>query len=329
MIPYKFNFALFFILSFISICGLIIPKQSAASINTSKCSQGISCYSTNKYIEYIKGDSNIIITTTHGGTKKPTSIPDRNSYSSSHPLCPPNLVAVGPDANSKIAAIELRDKIFSLTGKRPHLINTLLSRDKLDTNREIGLGACGNTEAIMAWNDFNSYINYAKSIATASYGKGHLFDMHTHVWTTKRAELGYLIEDELVETDAELNSHTEYLDRTSIKSLVNNNPLNLGLAELLRGPYSLGSTLQTNLNNSSLKSKKYTVLPSTTVPRPTASDDYKSGQYTIATHGSKNGGQINATQIENHSSMLNATYRPAYIDVLSRSIVSFMQMYYP
>ena len=44
-------------------------------------------------------------------------------------------------------ALEIKNKLFELTGCYPHLIISHLKRSKLDPNRNLADGACGNAEA--------------------------------------------------------------------------------------------------------------------------------------------------------------------------------------
>lgn len=120
-------------------------------------------YGVNNYTEYDKGTLPIIISVPHGGSLTPSTIPDRTCNS-------PTLVT---DGYTISLARQIDSSLFNLTGKHPHIIYCNLKRTKIDCNREIIEGACGNAEAIQAWNEFHNFIDTAESIAQNQFPERH------------------------------------------------------------------------------------------------------------------------------------------------------------
>lgn len=79
-------------------------------------------YGTNNYIEYQIGTLPIVVSVSHGGNIEPTSIPNRT--------CNNPVYAV--DVYTIETALEIKNKLFELTGCYPHLIISHLKRNKLD-----------------------------------------------------------------------------------------------------------------------------------------------------------------------------------------------------
>ena len=64
------------------------------------------------------------------------------------------------------------------TGCYPHLIISNLKRTKLDPNRNLEDGACGNVEAETAWNEFHDFIEDARNAANLQYDDKTLSLIH-------------------------------------------------------------------------------------------------------------------------------------------------------
>ena len=112
-------------------------------------------YGSNNYVEYQVGNLPVVIAVSHGGNLEPTSIPDRTCN---------NAVLVS-DAFTIETALEIKNKFFLSTGCYPHLIISHLKRNKMDPNRNIAEGACGNLSAETAYNEFHSFITQARNTA--------------------------------------------------------------------------------------------------------------------------------------------------------------------
>lgn len=270
-------------------------------------------YGTNNYIEYQIGTLPIVVSVSHGGNIEPTSIPNRT--------CNNPVYAV--DVYTIETALEIKNKLFELTGCYPHLIISHLKRNKLDPNRNLADGACGNPEAMTAWNEFHNFITTARNTANLQYNNNTLFfDLHGHGNPIQRIELGYLLyDDELELSDITLNT-TQYINYSSIKNLVTSNINNYTHAQLLRGPFALG-TLLSNRN--------YPSVPSQTIPFPGANSNYFSGGYITANHTCYDpDAPINGLQIELNFSNLrdSPANRSAFAYAFAETIIEYMNKHF-
>jgi len=221
---------------------------------------------TNDFVEYQVGTLPFVISVPHGGELEPATVPDRT--------CNNPVFAV--DVFTIETALEIRNYLYAMTGCYPHLIISHLKRNKLDPNRDLADGACGNLEAETAWNEFQGFITTARNTANQQFNNNTFFvDMHGHGNPIQRIELGYLLYDnELELSDNTLNT-SQYINYSSIQNLVYSNLNNYTHAELLRGQHSLGS-LFTNHN--------FPSVPSESIPFPGTTNNYFSGGYITVNH---------------------------------------------
>lgn len=270
-------------------------------------------YGTNNYIEYQVGTLPFIISIGHGGSIEPSSIPNRTCNS------PVNVV----DAYTIETALEIKNYLFATTGFYPHLIISHLKRTKLDPNRNISDGACGNTDAERAWNEFHNFIIDAQKIADQQYANKTFFiDLHGHGNPIQRIELGYLLYDnELAFPDSVLNT-TKYINNSSIKNLANSNSKNYTHAQLLNGPKAFG-TLLSNRN--------FPAVPSQSIPFPGTTTSYFRGGYTTANHTCYTPGvNVNGLQMElNYNGVRDAaSNRTLFATALSDALLEYMNAHF-
>lgn len=270
-------------------------------------------YGTNNYIEYHPGNLPIVISVAHGGFLEPSSIPDRTCNN-------PTLVT---DANTIELAKQIDTSLFALTGCHPHIIYCNLKRTKLDCNRNMSDGACANTEAETAWQEFHQFIETAQATALTDHGERIFYvDLHGHGNPTQRIELGYLLyEDELELPDNTLNSST-YVGYSSIQHLVSMNVNGYSHVELLRGEKSLGTLFANN---------GIPAVPSLQDPFPGLTSNYFSGGYNTVTHTCYNTGNIvDGLQMEcNYSGVRdNYTNRSAFGDVFANVISEYLNIHF-
>ena len=282
-------------------CDLFSPeKERSADV------PGDSYFGDNSYVEYIAGDLPIILSAPHGGLLKPADIPDR-TYGTT-----------GRDMNTQELARSIQSAIHNRTGGYPHIIINRLHRVKLDANREIVEAAQGDAKAEQAWHDFNDFIETAKQKVIDDYGSGFYIDLHGHGHEIQRLELGYLLSrSDLALTDTALNAQT-YIDKSSYRTLVAESGLTL--SELIRGPGSLGTMLET---------LGYPTVPSSNQPNP-GDDPYFTGGYNTKTHGSRDGGLISGMQIEcNYTGVRNtSSNRTVFSQALAEVLEIFIENLY-
>jgi hypothetical protein len=272
---------------------------------------GQSYFSQNGYIEYRPGNLPIIISTPHGGSLTPASIPDRTCNN-------PTTVT---DSWTTELGTQVDTSFLNRTGCRPHLIICHLKRTKLDANRNLAEGACGNVDAETAWKAFHNWIDTARKLVTQQFEKGFYVDLHAHGHAVQQMELGYLLTPgELRKTDAQLSSGN-YKDSSSIRKLASTNLTGLSFVQLLRGPRSFGTALAL---------RGYPSVPSQLKPAPDTSESYFDGGYNTAYYTSYMGGTVDGVQIETNYTGVrdNATNRKKFADTLSVTLLAYLKEHY-
>ena len=257
---------------------------------------GISVYSlpppANQYVEYIPGNTNLIFSVPHDGIVNLTSIPVRKDgckdsqgvciYPGSEDcdpqkICKADTVA---DFNAKDIARTVFDKYVESTGKTPHLIISHLHRSMLDPNRPVEQAAQGNAEAIAAYEAFHGSIKHAHEALDGKHGLHIDFHGYTDIYRQNNTMIGYLFKSK------ELKSGNFDITKSSIQALVNR--IGLPIQQFLYGEKSLGSMFE---------SAGYKAVPSPRQPYP-GEDKYYRGGWITQIHGSRDGGVIDAIQLE-------------------------------
>lgn len=133
-------------------------------------------------------------------------------------------------------------------------------------------------------------------------------------------ELGYLLDNYTLElTDEQLNRGVA-INRTSIQSLLKRYP-DMTFSSFLRGDTSLGSRLAFKHHLISTPSKEQ--------PHPHRSQKYFAGGYCTQTYGSRNGGDMDAIQIELPKTLrFPKSGRENVVMALSESLVWMVQTFY-
>jgi len=250
------------------------PTDSIPSGYMFNYAPGSILYGDNNYVQFKVGDSNtqIIITAGHGGSLRPSTIPDRTQGETVQ------------DLNTMDLAYRMADSIKNRIGARPHIIVNNLHRIKLDPNRDTTEIFLTHPSARVAYDQYHEYIYIARKMITERKGKGLLLDVHGHAHEIDRTELGYLnVKSQLNGTDAHLEN---YANRSSIYNLFQNSDYTF--AQLIRGDKSFGTLMV---------EEGLAAVPSKTDPKPN-DDAYFTGGYTSLAHGSRDSGTISAIQLE-------------------------------
>ena len=242
---------------------------------------GQSYFGVNNYLEYVAGNTPVILTAPHGGALLPPSIPDRVAAN-----CGGAATTV-TDLNTIELARAMQQRWFARFGKYPHVVINHLARRKFDPNRTEDEAACNNAEATKAFAEWHAFIDAAKSAAVASSGKAWYMDMHGHGHAKQRLELGYL----LTTAQLELADLDPFENSASVRAISLVSPLSF--TDLLRGPNSLGTLYAEN---------GFPAIPSASDPRPNG-DTYFSGgdntrQHTCSTVGTN--ANVCGVQIESN-----------------------------
>jgi N-formylglutamate amidohydrolase len=267
-------------------------------------------FGTDSLTEYIQGNMPLILTAPHGGLLKPDSIADR--------LCDGCVYA--NDAYTQSITKRIATTIFEVTGCAPHVIINHLHRSKMDGNRPLDVATAGNPQAEPAWHDFHGFIDSAKAHITQTYGKGLLLDIHGHAHEIARIEVGYRTTASQLRLSDSALSQSTIVASSTIKNIATEYSHSLSYAQLLRGPYSLG-TLFANAG--------WAAVPSSADPFPLTGEPYFNGGYNVITHGSSGGGSIDAIQLEYPSTFRSTlALRQALADSSATVFVAFLKTHY-
>jgi hypothetical protein len=252
------------------------PTQRVKTIPAGPYTTGVSYFGRASYIEYVPGTLPIIITAPHGGTLRPSELPDRLGGTTVS------------DLNTDTLARTIASALQSRTGKRPHLVITRLHRVKIDTNRDSAEATEGNGNAVTAWFEFHDFLDVARAAVNASSPAGFYLDIHGHGHTVQRLELGYLLTDaELNATNSGLDGSTAFERKSSIRWISERSPLSF--SDLLRGSASLGALF-------AAEGFPSVPSPQATGPgtEPYFDGGYNTSRYTCAASGTICGIQIEA-----------------------------------
>ena len=215
------------------------------------------------------------------------------------------------DLNTQELAVELRQALCDrFGGQCPAAVVNLLHRRKLDANRPVDEATFGDPEAVDAYNAYHGDI--ADERAAIAPGKGLYIDIHGHGHSIQRAELGYLVSADELNSGNPIDPTT-----TSIRDLA----LVVGgvFDRLLRRDISFGGFLE---------AEGFAAVPSPSDLGPgTAS--YFSGGYSTETHGSVYGGGVDGIQIESPSSFRELPTRNAYVTALVNTIANYLATNFP
>ncbi|MBY0491136.1 MAG: N-formylglutamate amidohydrolase [Gemmatimonadaceae bacterium] len=266
----------------------------------------------NGWMEYTPGDAPLVIIAPHGGTQTPTELPDRTCSG----------CETVNDANTQDLARRLADAFYTRTGARPHLVVNRLSRKKFDANRDFPEASGGTATLAAPWAWFHAVIDSAEARIVKKTGRGLVIDLHGHAHDVARLEIGYLLNDpELRLSDAALTANGA-MARTSIARLATDTKSapDRGVA-LLRGANSLGALIV---------AAGYPAVPSPTDQAPLVGQLYFEGGYNTARHGSRDGGAVDAIQIECHYDNVrdSQTARTNFAWALSGALATYLDKHY-
>ncbi len=283
---------------------------------------GQAYFGRNGYIEYIAGNTPIILSAPHGGALTPASIPDRTANA-----CGGAATTV-TDANTAELVRVMQQRFFARFGSYPHIVISNLSRRKLDPNRRLVEAACGNADAATALTEWHEFIDVAKQAVLQASGKGWYMDIHGHGHAIQRLELGYLLADtDLDRTDAALDAAATFEKASSISTLSQfSSP---PFSALLRGPSSLGSLYANN---------GFPSVPSASDPRINGTDYFNGGENTrrhscssaATALGGTTDGEICGVQIEANFTGVrdNAVNRSRFADVTATVLEEFLRTHW-
>jgi hypothetical protein len=192
----------------------------------------------------VSGTGPLVLTAPHGGNLRPPEIPDRTAG------------CLEPDIHSAQLAWSVFAHCQTL---RPSLIIGKLHRSKVDFNRPRPDDSA-HTAAIAAWDDYHSAIQQSLDAALAQHGYAHLVDLHGQCHRPTATEIGHL----LTNSDLRQFPLSSICLATSSLAAMANLPTFQNLEDLVRGPFSMGSLLE---------SEGYAAVPSPRQPHPCCCTD--------------------------------------------------------
>jgi hypothetical protein len=283
---------------------------------------GRSYLSASGYVEYLAGDAPVILTAPHGGALVPPSIPDRTAA-----RCGVTVTTV-TDRNTAELVRAMQQRFHAHFGTYPHVVISLLARTKMDANRLAGEAACGHPVARQAYDEWHAFLDHAKRAVLESHGRGWYMDMHGHGHALPRLEIGYLLTSAQLDlADAALNATRALEDTASIRSLSMHSPASL--ADLLRGPLSLGSLYA---------AEGVAAVPSASDPSPRGTEYFTGGDNTrrhgcgaeASLLGGTTGGMICGVQIEAHLAGVrdDAASRERFADATARVLERYLSTHW-
>ena len=188
----------------------------------------------------------------------------------------------------------------------------MIRRSKLDANREINEATFNVPDAIMAYHNYTDFINKARTSIT---GSGLLLDIHGSADNLQRTVLGYLVYSNYVDK-GDYN-----MEMTSIKSLGEHWCGNdtACFKEFINGNRSLGYFMNQEGLHAVPSPRNKKIKPTVSL--------YLSGGYTVIRFGSRDGGNIDAIQME-FARALRSCWKNSVKKRVARAILSFYNLNY-
>jgi hypothetical protein len=257
---------------------IVTPPVPGPLVPTGPFVAGQSYVGRDGYIEYVAGNSPVVLTAPHGGKLQPADLATRS--------CGVNAT----DTHTQELVREMQAQFVRLTGKYPHIVINRLTREKLDANRDSLEATCGDPRAGVAWSEWHALIAIARAAALqAGGGKAWYMDVHGHGHPIGRLELGYNAPLNL--PDATLDATTEYEQNSTMRTM-SAAATHVTYSQLLRGPTSLGALYAANGIRS---------IPSdSAADRAPGSDPYWNAGYNTLRYGCRGGGPMCGVQLETH-----------------------------
>ncbi|TVR35232.1 MAG: hypothetical protein EA390_02040 [Balneolaceae bacterium] len=230
-------------------------------------------------IEVHSGTMPLVISAPHGGTLSPSPIPDRSC---------PNITTVR-DRNTTELAYDMSEQLYKKYGVRPYIVSALISRRKIDLNRDLYLATCGNRIAMDVWHEYHRQIEVAIDAAVEEFGKVVFIDLHGHGHAVQRLELGYLLsKSELYDSYQDENVAEELGEKSSFRNLLSINE-DVHFYDLMFAKDAFGTLMEKS---------GFPSVPSLDDPFPHSSEGYFNGGYNTRRYTSEEYPEVFGLQIE-------------------------------
>lgn len=266
---------------------------------------GETYYAENEYTEVRVGDVALVISVPHGGYDVPDDIPDRT--------CPG--ISVNRDGYTIELAEAIEAELIEKYNIRPYVVVSNIARLKVDQNRDLAEGTCGNQAAVKPWEDFHNYLDTAVRTAADRHGRVLYIDLHGHGHANQRLEMGYSL---TISDLTKAHAGTD-LPMLAAKSSLNNLfkvNSKYSLRDLMVGADAFG-TLMADEGIPSVPSKQD--------PYPKAGDPFFTGGYNSRYYTSSDYPDVYGWQIECNSAVRTSEAgREAFAKAFGKAITQFM-----
>jgi N-formylglutamate amidohydrolase len=266
-------------------------------------------YDPSAWVTASDGAVPVVIIAPHGGDLNPDSLPIRSCAG----------CVTGNDSNTQPLAYEIAAAFERRIGRRPFLVVNRLHRSRFDGNRDQAEATGSHAPLFPVWEHWQASIDSARARAARVHPRAIVIDLHGHGHAIPRLELGYLL------TATQLRLPNDQLHATvtssSIARLHQLKPAGDSGAALVRGPRALGSRLA---------ALGVPSVPSDVTPAPLVGEEYFNGGYNTQRHGSRQGGAVDAIQIESHFAGIRDTEanRRAFAEHLVTALLGMLDDYY-
>ncbi|MBA9079292.1 hypothetical protein [Rufibacter quisquiliarum] len=279
----------------------ITPEPKAV---TSSWVANQSYYDGQKWSEMVVGTMPLVISVPHGGTVEPSNIPDRT--------CPDATTV--RDANTIELARAIEQEFVKNYGVRPYLVISHIARKKIDQNREMEPGTCGNALMKETWQAYHNFVDTALALATRNHGTALFIDLHGHGHSVQRLELGYNLTASEVQ-DVSLNRNLATLAaKSSVNNLLQANN-QITFRNMMVGDYGFGTLI---------RNEGFAAVPSKQDPYPLSNQPYFSGGYNTRTYTSANFPKVHGWQIEcNMTGVRDTNGRPLFAAAFAKAIMQY------
>lgn len=257
----------------------------------------------NKWNSFLQGSMPLVISAPHGGTNNLESVPDRSCEGA---------VTV-TDMNTAELALAIAEQMEVAYGVKPYLVVCNLSRKDVDQNREIEVATCGNEKMQQSWGEFHGLIDGALKEAVERHGFCLYIDLHGHGHEVQRLELGYLLEEKVLERLYQ-GSSLSASEPFSLQRLLRDS---VDLHRLVYGPRSFGTMMA---------EAGFPSVPSQGDPFPMAGQKFYGGGYNTRRYTGPDYPGVFGWQIESHfKGVRDKSGRPLFAEAFGRVVLQMLK----
>lgn len=263
-----------------------------------------------EWIESRTGNIPLIISAPHGGTIKPNGIPDRSCS---------DAVTVR-DMNTTELAYAIEQEFTTEYDVQPYIVAALISRSKVDLNRDLNPATCSNPVMMETWKEYHEQVENAIAEAVEKFGGAIFIDLHGHGHENQRLELGYLLtSSDLRQSYNNAESADSLAEKSSLRNLLAGKD-ELSLHEFLTGENALGTLMEEGGIPS---------VPSLNDPYPQSGEAYFTGGYNTRRYTSTDYPNVFGLQIEANRIGVRDTdqNRAVFAEVFAQSIMLHIDEY--